>query len=321
MGEPAEVAKALVNPANKLIESVSSGMGTVYKPRSIKKLAKARAFEIRVIGEALREFCDLPISYEDGKISIDNKEFVQRTQNRLVAQELNRQNNLENIIDQSYEMLECEKEVTDEPVDKDWMSRFLNYAADISNEEMQFVWSKILAGEVKQPGSFSLRTLDVIRSISKTEAAIFQKMVPLIISDDGSLFVSAEESINRKYGLFYGEIMRLDECGLIISNGTVVLNFTIENNDKYRLYNKSLFAIMEGKTKSKVEGSFGLFSLTASGQELYKILEEPSNNEYFNEVIRDISQGNNVRISIYERIKTEDGSISYNKDKLINIYQ
>jgi len=54
----------------------------------------------------------------------------------------------------------------------DWFVRFFEDAGNISDEKMQEIWAKVLAGEIKQPGSFSLRTLEVLRNLSSDEAEI-----------------------------------------------------------------------------------------------------------------------------------------------------
>ncbi|EHP41357.1 membrane-fusion protein, partial [Cupriavidus basilensis OR16] len=46
-----------------------------------------------------------------------------------------------------------------ESINDDWMYRWRDSAASVSSEQMQSLWGSVLAGEVKSPGSFSLRTL------------------------------------------------------------------------------------------------------------------------------------------------------------------
>ena len=41
--------------------------------------------------------------------------------------------------------------------------RFFDAVGNVSNEELQKLWGKVLAGEMQQPGSCSLRTMEVIR--------------------------------------------------------------------------------------------------------------------------------------------------------------
>ncbi len=66
--------------------------------------------------------------------------------------------------------------VSDEPVDDDWVARFFSYAQDVSNEQLQALWGKVLAGEVGRPGQIPLRTLDLLRNITKGEAELLMKL-------------------------------------------------------------------------------------------------------------------------------------------------
>ena len=73
--------------------------------------------------------------------------------------------------------------------DFDWFLRFFESASNVSNEDMQKLWATILAGEVTNPGSFSLRTLDTVYNMSQNEAMIFLEATKIIIDD--SFFFSA----------------------------------------------------------------------------------------------------------------------------------
>ena len=67
--------------------------------------------------------------------------------------------------------------------------RFFNSIQDIGNEDMQTLWGKILAGEIKNPNTFTLRSLDTLSKITKGEAMLFKNMVPYIINNIASPFV------------------------------------------------------------------------------------------------------------------------------------
>lgn len=56
------------------------------------------------------------------------------------------------------------------PLSDELMMRFYRYASDISTEEGQKIWAKVLAGEIARPGSFSLNTLDILRNITQEQA-------------------------------------------------------------------------------------------------------------------------------------------------------
>jgi len=63
--------------------------------------------------------------------------------------------------------------VAQEPVKEDWAAQFFEHCQDVSDEQMQVVWSKILAGEVAQPCSFSMRTLHAVKMLRSGDANTF----------------------------------------------------------------------------------------------------------------------------------------------------
>lgn len=67
--------------------------------------------------------------------------------------------------------------------DQDWFSSFMKLAEGISNATMQDLWAKILAGEISQPGSFSLKTMQTFRTMSITEAKLLAKACSLAMTD------------------------------------------------------------------------------------------------------------------------------------------
>ena len=128
----------------------------------MRKEADAKSYEIGIIESAKTK------AIAEGKES--EAETYIRIQERLLFKEIDRQNNLDNVIEIAAEQLGQEKSINEEPVDKDWSKRFFNIVEDISDEEMQTVWGRILAGEIKSPKSYSMRTLELLKNLSKEEA-------------------------------------------------------------------------------------------------------------------------------------------------------
>ena len=75
-----------------------------------------------------------------------------------------------------------DKEVSDHEPDPDWAARFFNDIQDVSSEEMQSLWAKVLAGEVERPGSTSIRTLSILRNLDQTAARLFGKLCSACVS-------------------------------------------------------------------------------------------------------------------------------------------
>lgn len=60
--------------------------------------------------------------------------------------------------------------------DFDWYVRFYQASGNVSDETMQDLWAKLLAGEVSKPSTYSFKTIDVLRNLSKKDAELFQRI-------------------------------------------------------------------------------------------------------------------------------------------------
>ncbi|MBA6392280.1 TIGR03899 family protein [Colwellia sp. BRX10-3] len=104
-----------------------------------------------------------------------------RAYRRKKLDELRKQQNMEAIVLRAIQY--CSDETITDRADQDWFSSFVTFAEGISNKSMQDLWAKILAGEVSQPGSFSLKTLQTFRTMSITEAKLLAKACSLAMTD------------------------------------------------------------------------------------------------------------------------------------------
>jgi hypothetical protein len=77
-----------------------------------------------------------------------------RALTRLRKRETRRQANIESITEKALDALPPPEQMSEQPVNEDWTSRFFEECQDIADEQMQQIWAKILAGEVVRPGSF-----------------------------------------------------------------------------------------------------------------------------------------------------------------------
>ena len=68
-------------------------------------------------------------------------------------------------------------------VDDDWLNVFERYAEDASSERMQNLWGRVLAGEVRRPGRYSLRTLRFLSEFSQQDALTFSELTKSAFSD------------------------------------------------------------------------------------------------------------------------------------------
>ncbi len=71
-------------------------------------------------------------------------ELAQRAGKRLLIKEIRRQNNIEKVI--LLTTGELDAVVADKPVGTDWATRYFDIVQDVTEEEVQKLWAKILAG-------------------------------------------------------------------------------------------------------------------------------------------------------------------------------
>lgn len=283
-------------------------------------MAKAKAEEIKLISEAITENRMLPINYQHGNVGIDSTDvqnLLFRTEQRLLQDEMKKQQNMDAIVANAAEELQGKEKVSETPVDEDWSTRFRNIAKDVSSEEMQFIWGKVLASEVENPGSFSLRTLETIRNLSKAEAASFQKIIPFIIQMNRECFFTSDKEIMEKYGIAYADIMVLDECGLVELSG-VSYNPMMKEGDIRELVTDERVAIIRGASDTSVKVTFYAYALTNAGRELYSILAHSPENDYFVDVCGHIFKKNTSKISltVHKAFRNESGEIMYYNESL-----
>lgn len=214
----------------KLGETICYGTGLAAFGR--KKMANAEAYA--AIKQAETEV----------KVELLKLKGQEEIANYISARESRKMNNVKSVVEKATShFIEGEK-VSDEPVNIDWTNRFFSIVEDISDETLQDIWGRILAGEVKQPNSFSLRTLDLLRNITKEEAELFVKASRFYIEKN---FIYTEE-----FALSLHEALLLGEAGLINSE-ELVKEWNVEPNSKLEiLIDRNTLIILHNDTDKKI---------------------------------------------------------------------
>lgn len=296
-------------PLEKLVEVISNGIGTLYKPRAIRKEAESKAYEIGIIEQAKAK------ALAEGK-ELEAETYL-KIQERILFNEVERQNNIDNIAEKTASQLENEPNISDEPVDKDWTKRFFNIAQDVSNEEMQNLWSRILAGEVVRPGSFSLRTLELIKNLSKNEAETFSKMANLtLISFDSPCIYQGKNQGNdflQKFGSSFNDRLLLVEVGLLQPDSTITRSLPENKSEQPQfIYHKSGNIILRQTIQPKSpQVKFSIYRYSKIGEELLKIITIEPNVEYIKEFALEHTNENSKFEMAYILRENPDGSINH----------
>lgn len=72
-------------------------------------------------------------------------------------------------------------------VDDDWLHFFFDKAEKVSNESMQVIWAKLLAGEFNKPGSISRKLMHIISIMDVHSARSFQTFSLYVFERSGLL--------------------------------------------------------------------------------------------------------------------------------------
>lgn len=294
-------------PLEKLIEVISKGIGTVYRPKAIRKDAEAKAYEIEIIERAKSK------ALAEGK-EIDADTY-DRIQERLLHKETKRQNNIDIVSQIAAEQLGQEQVVSDEPVDEDWTARFFNIVEDVSDDEMQQLWGKILAGEVKQPKSYSLRTLELLKNLSKREAEVFSRASNFVISSRNSpfLFKGENKDLLDKFSLTFEDRLLLTETGLLQADNNISRQLRKHDADNIIYFESGKFLIKTLKKANTPDNRIEIFRFTKIGEELLKLISPNPANDYIKDFCLHLEGFGLEAEYAFIITKNTDGTISHSQ--------
>lgn len=226
-----------VKALEKLVDYAASGIGSVagsilapWRARrealAKETAAKGDAKVLLIQAEAQAKARAILVSQDTNVAGV--LDIANTVSQRIQFQERKRQINIVSVVRQAANQL-GDREVANHEPDHDWTARFFNDVQDVSSEEMQALWAKVLAGEVERAGSTSIRTLGILKNLDQATARLFRKCCSacVFLSPDGktlmdarvpSLGGNAGSNSLGAYGLDFDALNRLNENGLIISD-------------------------------------------------------------------------------------------------------
>lgn len=122
-----------------------------------------------------------------------------------------------------------QQEPSETPIDDDWIYSWRDYAGRVSSEELQDLWGRILAGEVKQPGTYSMRTLEFLKGLSKSEAELISKAARFVI--DGRIYREKEKFLEGE-GIYFSSLLYLQDIGILSGVEALGLTTTYKTQDQ-----------------------------------------------------------------------------------------
>ena len=275
----------------KAIKALSEFTGTLIEPKLIVARAKAQKKACELLSDKTTDTSNLPTPLKAEDLSIEERAEITQKHRNVVKQE-----NMETITGYACQELLGDSDVSPEPLDEYWATQFFNRASDVSSEQMQEIWGKILAGEIKRPNTYSLRTLEILSNMTADEAERFAKVSNYVFTYKDAGFVLASESLLDKYEIFFFDFMVLEECGLIKAiRVTLTPEFSDGNIDKFHYGNLSL--VLKRSNDNRLY-HLPTYPLTQAGLQIYNLFLQQPNKEFFIDALHDLKYSGLVHPSI-----------------------
>jgi membrane-fusion protein len=202
--------------------------------------------------------------------------------------------------------------------DFDWFVRFYEAVGNISDEVMQELWAKLLAGEVAEPSSFSLKTIDVLRNLSKKDAELFSLICSHSVMAREQNFLPHYDTYLEKHNIYYTDIMKLNEQGLIFNDSTIGFSMSISQNPTVLFWNNDLVMTIESSDVKNIEIRINTYPFTKAGQELAVLVSKSVSEENFIELAKEIANKNQeCNLGVYKIVSLDEKSILHDGKNLL----
>ncbi|MGL4611300.1 MAG: DUF2806 domain-containing protein [Trueperaceae bacterium] len=256
----------LGKPMTVFIEKISNAIEGIAKPGHVRRIARAEA-DAEMIA---------------AKSEIDITDLQRRALERFVNEEAKKQSNIESIIEKA--LPNVSEQSSPENMEDDWITNFFDKCRLISDEEMQMLWSRVLAGEANQPGNFSKRTVDTLASFDKFDAELFSKLCSFTVHIDlpTVLIYDTEATIYTDHGINFSYLKHLNSLGLIHTESVASYHRILSRQDFYYIhyFGKPLYISFPNQNKTQMD--VGRVMFTQVGQQLSGVIPKTPIAEFEN---------------------------------------
>jgi hypothetical protein len=302
------------SPLPTLSDWIASWLGfqlpSIPMPQTVKNLDKAVGKILLAAGEN----AEVRIKSNTGKAKAKGKidvEGMYRTEDEKRKLE-NRAASVKVATDEISE--KPNRQDADQDIDDDWLNLYAKIAEDKSSEELQSLFGKILAGEIQRPGTFSLRTLQFLSTLSRADAQTISSFFAYAISD---LFVPMAQ--NLEHGPHIHSRILMEELGLASQPnmiGGLVWNIDVPSNRNLILTSNTLGILIANRTTREIKFPLECQVLTMPAKELIKIANPPASDfEYLKEVSQIIFE--KIRAAGFAEEIVNTGTVSVQAGDLI----
>ena len=227
-------------------------------------------------------------------------EYIREASDTFMARIVRKQINADTIVHRTAEhirnteiggMSEDAGDISD-----DFLEHFGDEAGKQNSDWMRDLFARILAGEIRRPGSYSIKLIRTLSELDREVAMDFQKLCSICIAleIEGSLYDVRAPTFGSNpagnalsdYGLPFGKLVNLEEYGLIISDHNSFLYYedsvvydarpylfpVIYQNKRWKFIGKTT----DKNHKLKIDG----VALSRIGRELFSVVDQIASPEY-----------------------------------------
>lgn len=281
----------------KLAQIVGTWLG--LEARAIERNADANAFASVRKAEA------------ENAAALIRLQGEEQVANYMLAREKRKMNNTISVVDLAQTQFAEGEQASDEPVNPDWLNRFFSIVEDVSDKDMQQLWARILAGEVKRPKSYSLRTLELLKNISPQEAEVINLA-------SGYLLDNIHLCANDLLGADVMVCSKMDELGIICGEQMAY---------KYFIYPNERRNIVIGNTyclrihpNEQLQVPIRCYHITTVGKEIFS-LANTDNIKFALKLAKRFNTESESKVELFKIIKHGDTKYVLSKEDLLLRYE
>lgn len=222
--------------------------------------------------------------------------------------------NLHQIIDETNKIIHESKISIGGYTKIDWINIYFESAKNSSDEYMQQIWAKVLAKELERPGSFSYKTLDVLKNLSADGFRQFELLASLQVN---GLLLKSDLTDQH---ISWEQLLRLQEHGLInLASTTKTHNINGESKLSIAIDDGRYLLDFVNQAKTPQEIQYQIYVLTSSGTELCTLLPIQQREEYIVDFAKEIRKKckNDVSLSLYRINYITGNTANYNETDLL----
>ena len=202
---------------------------------------------------------------------------------RFIEEEANRQENMEEITKKSLPYLDSASDPS--KMDDDWITNFFDKSRIVSDNEIQDIWARVLAGEANSPGTYSKRTVNFLGDMDKRDAELFRALCGFgwIMGNFIPLIFDEQDAIYCNNGINFDSLNHLNSIGLIQFN--TITGFELQKIPEsfVTVYcGQSLVLTMANESDNKL--TMGKVMLTRIGIELAHVCQAPGVEGFYDYV-------------------------------------